>query len=71
VWDIGGRRGTVYELHGHRNKVSTVIHLPQKKLLLSAGEDTNLVVWDMGARRMEVLTKKRVFFHNIMKFLII
>ena len=22
VWDIGGRRGTVYELHGHRSKVS-------------------------------------------------
>ena len=21
VWDIGGRRGTVYELHGHRSKV--------------------------------------------------
>ena len=23
VWDIGGRRGTVYELHGHRSKVGT------------------------------------------------
>ena len=21
VWDIAGRKGTVYELHGHRNKV--------------------------------------------------
>ena len=25
VWDIGGRRGTVYELHGHRSKASANI----------------------------------------------
>ena len=24
IWDIGGRKGTVYELHGHRNKVTVV-----------------------------------------------
>merc|ERR1712098_785577 len=26
VWDIGGRRGTVYELHGHRSKVTSVVY---------------------------------------------
>jgi len=53
VWDIGGRRGTVYELHGHRSKVSSLIYSPQHKRLLSVGEDSRLVCWDMDQRRIE------------------
>ena len=29
MWDIGGRKGTVYELHGHRNKVSALVYSRQ------------------------------------------
>jgi len=62
VWDIGGRRGTVYELHGHRHKVTCIAHLgggkpqqqsPQMNRLMSAGEDGNLVLWDMSIQRQE------------------
>lgn len=53
VWDIGGRKGTVYELHGHRNKVTAVCLSPSHGRLLSAGEDSRLVVWDMLATRLE------------------
>jgi len=52
-WDIGGRRGTVYELNGHRNKVNTVHYVPSAKALLSTGEDSNLVIWDMSVYRTE------------------
>ena len=54
VWDIGGRRGTVYELNGHRNKVNTVHYVPSAKSLLSTGEDSNLVIWNMSVYRNEV-----------------
>jgi len=53
VWDIGGRRGTVYELNGHRNKVNTVHYVPSAKSLLSTGEDSNLVIWNMSVYRNE------------------
>ena len=54
VWDIGGRKGTVYELHGHRQKVTHVRYLSKSKQVMSAGEDGNLVLWDMAAQRIEV-----------------
>lgn len=56
VWDIGGRQGTVYELHGHRNKVTCVKYSAAKKTLLSVSEDCHLVLWDMNIRRLEVQT---------------
>ena len=55
VWDIGGRKGTVYELHGHRQKVTFIRFLPSSNQLMSAGEDGNLVLWDMGVKRAEVI----------------
>ena len=54
VWDIGGRKGTVYELHGHRQKVTFIRFLPSANQLMSAGEDGNLVLWDMATKRAEV-----------------
>merc|ERR1712158_292716 len=47
VWDIGGRRGTVYELHGHRSKVTALVYGAEHRRLVSAGEDSRLVCWDM------------------------
>ena len=92
VWDIGGRKGTVYELHGHRSKVERVliigddylmvllicpsmsnIHFTvysicfrsrksnqvtalaysgQHSRLLSTGEDSRLVCWNMEMPRL-------------------
>ena len=57
MWDIGGRKGTVYELHGHRQKVTFVRYLANSKQLMSAGEDGNLVLWDMSTPRIEVRKK--------------
>lgn len=54
IWDIGGRKGTVYELHGHRNKVNSIHYVPSSRVLLSTGEDSNLVVWNMTVPRHEV-----------------
>ena len=51
VWDIGGRKGTVYELTGHRNKVNTVCYVANCTTLMSTGEDSNLVLWDMSINR--------------------
>jgi len=53
VWDVGGRKGTVYELHGHRNKVTCINYLPALKTLMSSGEDGNLILWNMGVEREE------------------
>ena len=94
VWDIGGRKGTVYELHGHRSKVERVlmigddylmvllicpsianIHFTvysicfrsrkptnqvtalaysgQHSRLLSTGEDSRLVCWNMEMPRLK------------------
>jgi len=53
VWDIGGRKGTVYELTGHRNKVNTVCYIANSTTLMSTGEDSNLVLWDMSINRSE------------------
>ena len=92
VWDIGGRKGTVYELHGHRSKVERVLiigddylmllfmktmanihctvhsiclrsrkpnqvtalaYSGQHSRLLSTGEDSRLVCWNMEMPRLK------------------
>lgn len=83
VWDVGGRRGTVYELQGHKlvnftnqrvsfskllvklansstdiilysNKVSASKFANTTQQLITAGEDSVLVFWEMNAMRKEV-----------------
>lgn len=54
VWDVGGRRGTVYELQGHTNKVAALAYANSTQQLISAGEDSVLVFWEMNAMRKEV-----------------
>jgi len=53
IWDIGGRKGTVYELHGHRNKVTGVRYSDRKKAIFSFSEDTQMVEWDLSINRIE------------------
>jgi WD40 repeat protein len=45
VWDLGGRRGTTYELQGHQNKVSALGYCKGTQELISAGEDSVIVLW--------------------------
>jgi WD repeat and FYVE domain-containing protein 2 len=45
VWDLGGRRGTTYELQGHQNKVSSLGYSKNTQELISAGEDSVIVLW--------------------------
>lgn len=52
-WDIGGCKGTAYELRGHRSRVSSLCYSKLSKLLLSGGEDCALVAWNMEAKRVE------------------
>lgn len=54
VWDIGGRRGTAYELQGHRAKVVGLAYSPMRRRLFSADEDGVVMCWDMNAERKEV-----------------
>ncbi|KAL5280219.1 WDFY2 family protein [Megaselia abdita] len=54
VWDVGGRRGTVYELQGHNNKVAALRYGNHTQQLISAGEDSVVVFWEMNAMRKEV-----------------
>ncbi|KAK0179768.1 hypothetical protein PV327_005489 [Microctonus hyperodae] len=53
VWDIGGRQGIAYELHGHRNKVTALCFAGDERLLLSGGEDGVIVCWNMANSRRE------------------
>ena len=55
IWDVGGRKGTVYELNGHRNKVNTVHYVPSSRSLMSTGEDSTLVLWNLAAHRLETV----------------
>ena len=64
VWDIGGRKGTVYELHGHRQKVTFIRFLSSTNQLMTAGEDGNLVLWDMATKRAEVM-----IFYFLIRFI--
>jgi len=52
-WDIGGKKGTAYELQGHRNKVTSLCYAPTSKLLLSSGEDNMIISWKMSTKRHE------------------
>ncbi|XP_038051172.1 WD repeat and FYVE domain-containing protein 2-like isoform X1 [Patiria miniata] len=53
VWDIGGQKGTAFELQGHTGKVESVCYSARSKQLFSAGDDNNIVVWNMAAKRQE------------------
>lgn len=48
VWDLGGRRGTTYELQGHQNKVSALNYSKNTQELISAGEDSVIVLWKVS-----------------------
>ncbi|XP_034948251.1 WD repeat and FYVE domain-containing protein 2 [Chelonus insularis] len=74
VWDIGGREGTAYELHGHRNKVTALCYARNEQVLFSGGEDGVIVCWNMAEPRKEAAVWKesdtcqscgRPFFWNI------
>ncbi len=54
VWDIGGQKGTAFELQGHMGKVEAVSYSSRSKQLFSAGDDNNIVVWNMAGKRQEV-----------------
>lgn len=51
VWDIGGGKGTAYELCGHKQRVTGLAYFGTR--LLSCSEDSTLVSWDMTAKRQE------------------
>ncbi|UYV79634.1 WDFY2 [Cordylochernes scorpioides] len=53
VWDIGGQKGTAYELQGHRGKVTALCYISVTQTLISGSEDGNLVFWDMTVSRKE------------------
>lgn len=53
VWDIGGNKGTAFELQGHSSKVEALFYCNQSCQLFSSGEDSRLVVWNMAAKRQE------------------
>ncbi|ROT75781.1 WD repeat and FYVE domain-containing protein 2 isoform X2 [Penaeus vannamei] len=53
VWDIGGGKGTAFELQGHTNKVSSLVYGSVSHQLISGGEDATVVFWDMKANRQE------------------
>jgi len=53
VWDIGGQKGTAYELQGHKDKVTSVAFSPSGSKLVSGGEDSMLWIWNMKAKRTE------------------
>lgn len=48
VWDLGGRRGTTYELQGHQNKVNALGYCNSTQELISAGEDSVIVLWKVS-----------------------
>ncbi|XP_069945318.1 WD repeat and FYVE domain-containing protein 2 isoform X2 [Cherax quadricarinatus] len=52
VWDIGGGKGTAFELQGH-TKVSALVYGSRSHQLISGGEDATIVFWDMKASRQE------------------
>ncbi|XP_061395820.1 WD repeat and FYVE domain-containing protein 2 [Musca vetustissima] len=54
VWDVGGKRGTTYELQGHKNKVTSLAYANHTQQLISCAEDNVVVFWEMNAMRKEV-----------------
>ncbi|KAK8382782.1 hypothetical protein O3P69_011372 [Scylla paramamosain] len=53
VWDIGGGKGTAFELQGHTSKVISLVYCKKSHQLISGGEDAIVVFWDMKANRQE------------------
>ncbi|KAB7505958.1 WD repeat and FYVE domain-containing protein 2 [Armadillidium nasatum] len=53
VWDVGGKKGTAYELQGHTSKITSLKYAPESRNLVSGGEDCMVIFWDMGSRRLE------------------
>ncbi|KAL3846764.1 hypothetical protein ACJMK2_017723 [Sinanodonta woodiana] len=53
VWDIGGRKGTAFELNGHKDKVQSLVYSSSSKQLISAADDKILAFWDMAVKRIE------------------
>lgn len=53
-WDIGGRKGSAYELQGHRARVTSLCYSKLSKSLLSGGEDCTIVAWNMDVKRTEI-----------------
>ncbi|MPC73414.1 WD repeat and FYVE domain-containing protein 2 [Portunus trituberculatus] len=54
VWDIGGGKGTAFELQGHTSKVISLVYCKTSHQLISGGEDAIVVFWDMKANRQEI-----------------
>lgn len=52
-WDIGGCKGSAYELAGHRNRLGALCYSNACKSLLSGGEDCAVISWNMEAKRQE------------------
>ncbi|KAK7091071.1 WD repeat and FYVE domain-containing protein 2-like [Littorina saxatilis] len=53
VWDIGGKKGTAFELQGHRDKVQGLCYIQSSKQLVSGSDDCILGMWDMDVKRVE------------------
>lgn len=52
-WDIGGQKGTTYDLEGHKDRITSVHYVDLCKQLISVSEDNKIVIWDMEAKRKE------------------
>lgn len=53
IWDIGGKKGTAFELQGHDSKVMSVHYSVGTQQLITLGSDGSCVVWDMTIKRQE------------------
>uniref|UniRef100_A0A672PZ49 WD repeat and FYVE domain-containing protein 2-like n=1 Tax=Sinocyclocheilus grahami TaxID=75366 RepID=A0A672PZ49_SINGR len=53
MWDIGGRKGTAFELQGHNDKVQGLCYASHTRQLISCGSDGGIVIWNMDVTRQE------------------
>uniref|UniRef100_A0A8C2HRN6 WD repeat and FYVE domain containing 2 n=1 Tax=Cyprinus carpio TaxID=7962 RepID=A0A8C2HRN6_CYPCA len=53
MWDIGGRKGTAFELQGHNDKVQGLCYASHTRQLISCGSDGGIVIWSMDVTRQE------------------
>ncbi|XP_046339732.1 WD repeat and FYVE domain-containing protein 2-like [Haliotis rufescens] len=53
VWDIGGKKGTAFELQGHHDKVQGLSYAMGAKQLVSGSDDGLLGIWQMDVERLE------------------
>lgn len=63
VWDLGGRRGTTYELQGHQNKVSALGYCKGTQELISAGEDSVIVLWKVRFKICDFIQYQLIFIN--------